>query len=168
MSASEESLGRALGQAHQRYSAVVNSRHGWTANLWANRFHSSPMDDSHLWTAVKYVELNPVRGGIVTEPTAYRWSSARAHAGMDSPHELLSPRRPFPGAYGNWAEFLSGGVALQIAEQLRINTSTGRPSGSLEFIKLLEVKTGRVLQALKPGPKNKASVANDHPGDLFT
>ena len=79
---SEESLGRALGQAHQRYSAVVNSRHGWTGNLWANRFHSSPMDDDYLWKAVCYVKWNPVRAGIVPAAVDYRWSSAGAHSGI--------------------------------------------------------------------------------------
>jgi putative transposase len=149
----EESLGRALGQARQRYSSVVNARHHWTGNLWANRFHSSPMDEEHLWFGVRYVELNPVRAGIVERATDYSWSSASAHAGTAVAHELLSEARPFPGHHTRWEEFLNAGTSAAQAEQLRINTSTGRPTGSLQFVKTLEEQTGRVLRALRPGPK---------------
>ncbi len=165
--ASDESLGRALGQAHQRYSAVINAQHGWTGNLWANRFHSSAMDDERLWTAVRYVKLNPVRAGMVERATDYTWSSARAHAGMTPPHDLLSDKRPFPGLETDWGAFLAQGVSSTEAEQLRINTSTGRPTGSAEFVKNLEQEHGRSFVPQKRGPKSAAVSEPDLTSDLF-
>jgi len=47
--------------------------------LWQERFSSFPMEESHLLTAVRYVEMNPVAAGLVDQPEEYRWSSARAH-----------------------------------------------------------------------------------------
>ena len=48
------------------------------------------MDERHLFAALRYVEMNPVAAGIVSDPAQYRWSSARSHLeGTDDP--LVSP-----------------------------------------------------------------------------
>jgi putative transposase len=54
-----------------RYAQAVNRRHGWSGHLWQGRFFSSPLDDAHLWAAVRYVERNPVRAGIVSRAEDY-------------------------------------------------------------------------------------------------
>jgi len=48
-------------------------------HLWQQRFASFVLDEPHLLAAARYVELNPVRAGLVTAPSEYRWSSAEAH-----------------------------------------------------------------------------------------
>jgi putative transposase len=62
---SEEGLRRAIGEAHRRYSRMVNFREGWRVHLWQGRFGSSPMDGRHAVAALRYVERNPVRAGCV-------------------------------------------------------------------------------------------------------
>ena len=52
----------AIGRTHGRFAQWQNKRNDWSGHLWANRFYSKALDDQHLWAAVKYVELNPVRG----------------------------------------------------------------------------------------------------------
>lgn len=47
--------------------------------LWQNRFYSCRLAKTHLWRALLYVDLNPVRAGLVNDPTAYPRSSAAAH-----------------------------------------------------------------------------------------
>jgi len=89
-----DSLARGIGRAHFRYARWVNWRQGWSGHLWANRFHSTALDVMHLWAAVKYVELNPVRAGIVARAEDYEWSSARAHV-LGEKDELLAEGRPF-------------------------------------------------------------------------
>jgi putative transposase len=69
--AREDSLERALRPLHMRYAQAVNRRHGWSGHLWQGRFFSSPLDDAHLWAAVRYVERNPVRAGIVSRAEDY-------------------------------------------------------------------------------------------------
>lgn len=70
------SLALAIGRTHQRYASAQNARHGWTGHFWANRYFSMPLDHAHLWTAVKYVELNPVRARLVARAEEYPHSSA--------------------------------------------------------------------------------------------
>ena len=76
---SAESLRRAISEAHRRSTRRINFREGWRGHLWQGRFASFVMDKDHLLTAARYVELNPVRTGLVQEPSRYRWSSAAAH-----------------------------------------------------------------------------------------
>jgi len=56
------------------------------------------MDERYLLAATRYVELNPVRAGLVKTPEAYRWSSAVAHiSGRDDELPLLSHSLKWPG-----------------------------------------------------------------------
>ena len=57
---SAESLRRAIGEAHRRYTRWINFREGWRGHLWQGRFASFVMDEDHLLTAARYVEVNPV------------------------------------------------------------------------------------------------------------
>ena len=61
----EESLRKAIGEAHRRYTRYINFQKGWKGHLWQGRFASYPMDEQHLLAAVRYIELNPVRARLV-------------------------------------------------------------------------------------------------------
>jgi putative transposase len=74
-----DALRAALAEAHRLYSRRINFAKGWTGYLWQGRFASYPMDDAHLITAVRYVELNPVKARMVKRAEDWRWSSAPAH-----------------------------------------------------------------------------------------
>ena len=88
----EDSLARGLGQAHCRYAHCVNARQRSTGHLWQNRFYSTVMDEAHLLSAMRYVERNPVRAGMVADAAEYRWSSAIAHlTGLDVTGSLDLP-----------------------------------------------------------------------------
>jgi len=79
----EESLAKGLGRTHFRYTQYVNRLHGRSGHLWQNRFYSCALDEDHYWTAMAYVEQNPVRARLVRRAWPYRWSSAAAHCGRD-------------------------------------------------------------------------------------
>ena len=72
----EDSLARGLGQAHCRYAHCVNARRRSTGHLWQNRFYSTVMDEVHLLAAMRYVERNPVRAGMVASVTTSRKRSS--------------------------------------------------------------------------------------------
>jgi REP element-mobilizing transposase RayT len=57
-------LGRAIGEAHRRYTKFSDPRGRWTGHLFQSRFASVPMDEAHLIAAVRYVSLNPVRARL--------------------------------------------------------------------------------------------------------
>ena len=82
-------LAQALKQAHGRYASYWNARYSSSGHVWQGRFYSCPLGESHLWTALRYVELNPVRAGMVERAEVWRWSSAAAHCGSASPDAML-------------------------------------------------------------------------------
>jgi putative transposase len=89
----EASLAKGIGEAHRRYTRMVNFREGWRGFLFQGRFFSCPLENAYLLAAIRYVLRNPVRAGIVRKPWKYPWSSARWLVGdvdndppaMDSP-----------------------------------------------------------------------------------
>jgi putative transposase len=154
-----DSLARALGRAHYDYAAYFNHRKRRSGHVWQNRFYSTPLDRDHLGTALRYVDLNPVRGGLVERAADYRWSSARAHIEGRDPSGMLDlktwkqicPCR-------DWEQALAWSNAdEQLAERLRQATRTGRPSGPEPFVTDLEQVLQRPLQRRKPGPAKRSA-----------
>ncbi|SFO06708.1 putative transposase, partial [Formivibrio citricus] len=94
-------LMKALGQ---RYVQYVNRRYRRSGSLWEGRFRSClTQDEGYLLACQRYIELNPVRAGMVEHPAEYRWSSYRVNAqGEDDlliePHELYCALGTDPAA----------------------------------------------------------------------
>ena len=148
-----DSLARAIGEAHRRYSLHINAREGWRGFLWQGRFTSAVMDERHLLAAARYVELNPVRARNRRRPENHPWSSARAHlAGRD---DSLVRVAPLLELAPNWEAFLAEGLTEDEANALRAAERTGRPLGSDAFVARLERRTGRTLAKRKAGRKPK-------------
>jgi putative transposase len=147
-------MARAIGETHRKFTWMINVRNNWKGYLWQGRFLSYPMDETYLFSCVKYVERNPVRAGLVRLAEEYQWSSARAHVfGLRDP--VLSPM-PKVSQIGDWSAFLRGEEKNEELELLRRNQSIGRPLGSEDFIEKLEKITGRCLKKKRPGrPKTK-------------
>jgi putative transposase len=106
------------------------------------------MDAAHALEAVRYVELNPVRAGLVTRAEDWEWSSARAH--LKGEDDGLVRVQPILERVPDWAAFL-GSAVNDNAESLRLHTSTGRPLGSDTFVDALEQQLGRSLRPAKGG-----------------
>src|SRR6516162_7038034 len=148
---SANALTRAVGEAHRRYSRMVNFREGWRGHLWQGRFASFVLDETYLLTAARYIELNPVRARLVLAPSRYRWSSAAAHVrGRD---DALVTVGPLLELAPNWRAFLARVIREEDIKLLRAHESTGRPLGDEEFLASLEQDLGRILRRQKPGPK---------------
>ncbi|MCE5229843.1 transposase [bacterium] len=174
-----DSLARAVGMVHQRHARRVHAPRGWTGHLWANRFHSTPLDESHLWTAVRYIELNPVRAGLVARAEDWPWSSAAAHltGGGQAGAPLLAPERPFGGVQRHpldgrpigWAAWLA--MALEgedeAMERLRQATNTGRPCGDEAFTESIEARLGRSVGARRRGRKPTRREDEENQLELF-
>ncbi len=147
----EEGLARAIGETHRRYTCMINLREGWRGYLWQGRFGSFLLDSSYLYSAVRYVERNPVRAGIVKKAENYPWSSARARI-----HKIDDPLlRDFylTEKIPDWREYLRRPDENEKLTVLRKHIRTGRPLGPKSFLEDLERRLGRVLIKQKPGPK---------------
>jgi putative transposase len=147
--ATADALAAAIGEAHRRYTLRINEREGWRGYLWQGRFASFPMDEAHLLSAARYVELNPVRAGMVERPEDYLWSSAQAHLrGRD---DILVRAAPLLQRFPEWRAVLHGDLAQSDGERLRRHSSTGRPLGDAAFVARVETVVGRSLTMGKPG-----------------
>lgn len=153
----EDSLARTFSQVHRRYARDANRRRGRVGHLWQERFYSCALDDAHLYAAVRYVERNPVRAGLVRRAETYPWSSARAHAaGTADP--LLSVGCPLVETIADWADYLAGSDDDGWMREFRRSTRTGRPVGSASFVSLIEARLDRTLRAGPRGrPRKRAS-----------
>jgi putative transposase len=147
-----ESLALALKNTHGRYASYWNAAHQSSGHVWQGRFYSCPLDDAHLWIALRYTERNPVRAGLVRQLEAWEWSSAGAHCGDGDADPCLNmqawARRWSSTA---WREYLGCGENDAELCAIRKNTHTGHPLGSGEFVRSLEEATARRLEPQKGG-----------------
>ncbi len=150
---SEESLSKAIGEAHKVYSCSFNKRHDVQGALFQSRFYSAPMSLHHLYAGVRYVLRNPVRAGIVSNPFDYEWSSAAFHAGIREEDPLVL-KSQILDSVDDWVSYLSEDPEdMEDIDLLRKMTKIGRPLGDEQFIKTAEKITGRSIHKNLPGPK---------------
>ncbi len=140
---------------HTRYCQHINHTFRICGRLWQGRFYSCPLDSGHLWTAIRYVERNPVRAGIVRVAEDYPWSSAAAHCGLRTDPVLSPLPQPRPAATANWSAWLAETEEEALLRKLRLSTRTGRPLGDKNFIADLESRLGRKLHALPIGRQRR-------------
>jgi putative transposase len=115
------------------------------------------MDEAHLMTAIRYVELNPVKAKLVERAEDWRWSSARAHVRQKA--DGFTDLQALGGVHANWRAMLRGrleaGDLNEAGARIEAHQRTGRPLGEASFIDRLERETRRRLKREKPGPKPK-------------
>ena len=143
---SPDSMARTFNQAHMRYSQYFNRKMGRRGHLWQGRFYSCPLDEAHLYAAVRYAERNSVRAGLVERGEDYPWSSALSHVErIDNP--ILSNDLPLLKEIPDWRQYLSAPDEEVMLKQIRSATSNGRPIGSESFVMRVEELLGRELRA---------------------
>jgi len=150
----KQSLAKLFGTAHHRYAKRVNALHDWRGHLWQERFFSVVMDEAHTLAAIRYVELNPVRAGLVRRAEDWQWSSVHRHLGNHS--DSLVDDSVLCEAISDWCGFLSQPNSTDFEKSLRSQTSCGRPTGDDRFIEVLERKTARRIRRFSPGPVPKS------------
>ena len=159
----EDSLSVLLRRVHGRYAQYYNARCGRSGHLWQNRFFACVLGSSHLWAALRYVERNPVRAGMVERAAEYVWSSASAHLAGEDKSGLLDMewwRREGPA---NWGELLKIEEADAEAH-LRGCTYAGRPFGEESFVSDLGKRFGRYWTRGRPAKETPTKKTKDsHP-----
>jgi putative transposase len=140
---SKESFARGIGEAHRTYTTTINIREEWKGYLWQGRFLSFPLDERHLYAAIRYVEKNPVRAGLVSRAEDYPWSSARAH--IFKTKDLLLSGRENCLKIPNWRTYLGENDDPAFVVLIELHKKTGRPLGDEDFLKKLEILTGRKI-----------------------
>jgi putative transposase len=158
------SISRILQSLTVAHTWRYHRRHRTSGHVWQGRFKSPVIeDDGHLLVVLRYIEANPLRARMVTDPAEYRWSSYQRHGmGVDDP--LLSD---FP----EWEELgrteaerrkrWRGKVRAEQKEselaEVRRSLRSGRPFGSPEWTDRIAERLGIDLSPRPRGrpPKEK-------------
>ena len=155
---SEQSLPRAMQAVGRRYVRHVNNANRRIGTLWEGRYRAAPIDSEVYFLACcRYVELNPVRAGMVAHPGDYGWSSYHGHVsgaadpllyrGLgSSPDERRGAHRALFELPGDTA-FLDG---------LRAATNGGWALGDERFQRQLAAAVGRRSVPLSRGRRRKS------------
>jgi putative transposase len=153
------SVSRILQSVTVAHTWGHHKRHRTVGHVWQGRFKSPVVqDDAHLLTVLRYIEANPLRAGLVTDPADYPWSSFPAHGlGRDDP--LLDPE-PLLDALGRtpaerrwrWRRRVISPQREQELSSVRESVRTGKPLGSPDWVLSKSASLG--LQ-LNPRPRGR-------------
>lgn len=156
-----QSLGR-------RYVQYVNRAYKRSGSLWEGRYKSSAVQaETYLFTCMRYIELNPVRAGMVTDPAHYRWSSYR-HNGLGQADDRLTSH-PLYQSLGREAEERLGSYRALFRSELdddaisdiRLALAQSQPLGDDCFTERICAKVGvRRTQTRRGRPPGKANSMN--------
>jgi putative transposase len=151
-----KALAKAVGETHWQYARYINERHKRSGHLWENRFYSCPLDESHEYSALAYVDRNPVRAGLVRLAWKYPWSSASAHAeGADPRRWVASALCRRLAVEQKWKSVLRQGEDAEMLKRIRTSTMCGRPLATDSFLAKLEHAIGRRLRPASVGRPKK-------------
>lgn len=153
-----EGLPRWMQAIGRRYVRYFNDRHGRSGTLWEGRYKSTLIQtDRYLLACMAYIDLNPVRAGMVAEARDYPWSSHAHYAGLR--HDRLLTPHPLYWTLGNtpfareaaYAEMVRAGISTADQALLTDATLHGWAAGDHGFIETLQKTTTRRVQKGRPG-----------------
>ena len=160
--ADAEALPRSMQSLGRRYVRHVNSVRGRTGTLWEGRYRAAPIDaEDYFLACCRYIELNPVRAGMVAHPRDYPWSSWAAHAqGKADP---LAAGHPIYRALGRssaerqaaYRALFRGALTEDFVTSLRAATNGGWALGGERFARAVAKAAGRRAAPLPKGRPRK-------------
>lgn len=142
----------------RRYVRVFNNRHGRSGTLWEGRFKGTVVDsERYLIACMAYIDLNPVRAGMVAHPADYPWSSYGHYAGIR--HDSLITPHSLYWSLGNtpfsreaaYRQFVEAGLDRQQVDDFTDATLKGWALGDEAFTRNLQEQTGRRVARQKAG-----------------
>jgi putative transposase len=158
-----DSIPRTLQSLGRRYVRYVNATYRRSGTLWEGRYRAAPIDsESYFLVCCRYIELNPVRAGMVAHPRDYPWSSWRAHArGADDP--LVADHRLYHALGRTAAERQSAYRQLfraaldpEAVDALRAATNGGWALGGERFKRQIAKALGRRVAPLARGRRARS------------
>lgn len=157
-----ESISRLMQYVGRHYVTYVNYSYGKSGTLWEGRHKGCLISsDEYLLACMRYIELNPVRAGMVTAPGDYRWSSYRINARGDEPG-CLTPH-PLYLALGRdqeersyaYRELFRYALEPDQVHNIRATVQTGTPLGNDRFKEQIEQNLQRKVGHSRRGRPEK-------------
>lgn len=156
------SIAKLMKRLAARQTRKVNRLERRTGTLWESRYRSSPIEtDAYLLACTRYVELNPVRAGMVAKPQNYRWSSYGAKTGR-VPEELVDYDECYMAlatdaegrrnAYQSW---VTAGVSSDEKDIIERSIQRGQLTGTKHFVDQIEARIGIRVETRGRGRPSK-------------
>jgi len=162
-----DSLPKTLQSVGRRYVQYFNRAYRRTGTLWEGRYRATLVDtEEYLLTCMRYVELNPVRAGMVHDPKDYKWSSHRANA-----YGEFDPIVAFHDVYRSLGEtdetrapayraLFKTALSGADIDLIRETTNKNWVLGNERFKQQIEELAGRRASPARRGPQSASSSAN--------
>lgn len=146
---------QAVGRSYVRY---FNQRHARSGTLWEGRYRSTLIEtERYLLACMVYIDLNPVRAGMVVQPGAWPWSSHTHYLGQRT-DKLVTPHALY-WALGNtpfareaaYAALVQTGIGSGEQAVLTDAALRGWALGDADFLAELQKKSPRRVTKARPG-----------------
>lgn len=156
--AREGGLSRCMQALGRRYVRQFNDLHGRSGTLWEGRYRAALLQaERYLLPCMVYLDLNPVRDGLVVQPQDYAWSSHGHYAGLRvdkclTPHPLVWQlgNTPFDRE-SRYRDLVQQGVSAPVQQALTASALSGWALGEGEFVARLQQSVPRRLTKGSPG-----------------
>lgn len=167
----QNSCGNLMKGISQLHSQYVNRTYRRTGTLWEGRFRSCLVQsEAYVLACYRYIELNPVRAGIVDDPTNFRWSSYSTNA-LGETNASITPHADYLRLGRTMEERRSSYIELVASPASEINeirsaTNGGYALGDERFRKRMALALRRRVEKGRPGRPARSSQNDDAQGDL--
>lgn len=159
-------IGRMMQKLGRRYVGLFNARHGRSGTLWEGRYKACLVDsERYVLACYRYIELNPVRAGMVDDPATWRWSSCAANLGQ-RPRSGLTPH-PSWLALGTapdtriaaYRQLLDAAIPDEMLAEIRTYLRQQRAWGRDDFRAVVEEKTHR-FAGIRPAHRPRKATSS--------
>ena len=163
---SKDGLSLMMQALGRRFVSYFNKKHGRTGTLWEGRFKNSVVDsDVYCLACYRYIELNPLRAGLVRNPVDYQWSSYR-HNALGQTNQLITLHDTYrklgsskSSRQSRYQALVASSVGHEYLNDIRHGIKKSLPVGNDEFKARLETKLGKSLGSGKIGRPAKTRAA---------
>lgn len=166
----EDSISRTMRDVGSRYTQRINKLYNRTGTLWEGRHHSSLIQsERYLFTCYRYIELNPVRAGLVRHPGEYEWSSYNLNSQANT--GWLTPREEYVGLGSEpaeraraYQELFTHQLGQNELDFIRRAVHFGQPIGDPRFRDRIQTRYGITLGQMRRGrpvKKDEDSLPNN-------
>jgi putative transposase len=132
------SLPKTIQSLGRRYVAHFNCLHQRTGTLWEGRHKAALVQtEGYLVNCQRYIEMNPVRSGLVSDPADYFWSSHRRLA-YGKRDDLVTPHPQFLGlgrdSSATYRSLFDVPLDEELIDAIRDATHNGWGIGNADFL----------------------------------
>lgn len=172
---SSQAVSQLVMSLGRRYVQYINKTYKRTGTLWDSRYKSSLVHaDEYLLLCQRYIELNPVRAGMVEDPAQYRWSSYRAN-GLGQADELLTPHAVYLALdqddekrQAAYRTLFRPELEHEALTDIRLALNQGQPLGCGRFLDQVERMLGRRCEVRPRGRPRKRPESSAGEQQIFS